>query len=139
VERFRVELGLDTVSDSGTALLTGTPATLSANSLNLAVAWASPTSRTSPTNRGDGLPDGDYVHCTGGTTCNHLELMNAVSAKIYMLMRSPQKTAGYTDAKTYRIGSAADAYNYAPNDGYKRHLFMQTVRFTNVSMRRETP
>jgi type IV pilus assembly protein PilW len=35
------------------------------------------------------------------------------------------------------LGSAAAVGPF--NDGYKRHLFTQTIRLTNISMRRETP
>jgi type IV pilus assembly protein PilW len=141
VERLRVELGLDTVSDSGATLVVADGSALNPPSFESTLAWANPANRTSATNRGDGLPDGQPVHCTSGVPCTNWQLMNTVSVKLYLLMRSPLKTAGYTDAKTYRVGSAglADAEDYSPNDNYKRHMFMQTVRLTNISMRRETP
>jgi type IV pilus assembly protein PilW len=125
VQGFRVELGLDTLSDTGAAVNFSQP-----------VAWANATHLTSPTNRGDGNPDGSFVRCTTATPCTASQLMNAVAARVYVLVRSETKSAGYTDTKTYTLGSTT----LGPfNDAYKRHLFVQTVRLTNVSSRRETP
>ena len=89
---------------------------------------------------------------TTGTICGKLvavaspctvpQLMNAVSVKIYTLVRSEVKTPQYVDGKKYCLMStcavAAD-YQGPFSDGYKRHLFTQTVRMVNVSARRETP
>jgi type IV pilus assembly protein PilW len=130
VEGFRVELGLDTVSDSGGAVTS-----------TAAIQWADKVNLTSPTNRGDGYPD-SYVHCTAAAPCTATQLMNAVSAKLYVLVRSENQTAGYTDTKSYCLASSCPtaADKLGPyNDHYKRHLFVQTVRLTNVSSRRETP
>lgn len=130
VEGFRVELGLDTLSDSGVA-----PNYLAA------VSWADPTNLNSPTNRGDGIPD-SYVRCTVAAPCTAAQLMNAVALKIYVLVRSENRTAGYTDAKSYCLASSCPdpTDRMGPfNDGYKRHLFTQTVRLVNISARRETP
>ena len=62
--------------------------------------------------------------------------MNLVAVKLYVLVRSDVVTPGYTDVKTYNLGSTT----LGPfNDGFKRHLFTQTIRLVNVSTRRETP
>lgn len=125
VEAFRVEFGVDSVSDSGAAA-----------TATVAVSWADEAVKNSPTNRGDGIPDGAYVRCTQAAPCSTYQLMNTVAARIYVLVRSERKTPGYTDEKTYTMG----AVTAGPfNDGYKRHLFTQTVRFVNISGRRETP
>ncbi len=125
VEYFRVEFGIDSVSDSGAAV-----------TATQAINWASTTVQNSPTNRGDGIPDGAYVHCTQAAPCTTFQMMNAVSARIYILVRAENATANYTDGRTYAMGSTS----VGPfNDHYKRHLFVQTVRFHNVSGRRETP
>src|SRR5207249_948259 len=101
-----------------------------------AISWANTSNLNSPTNRGDGLPDGAFVHCTTASPCTVDQLMNAVAVRIYVLIRGEVKTAGYTNDKTYTLGSTT----LGPfNDGYKRHLFTQTVRLVNPSMRRETP
>ncbi len=125
VEAFRVEFGIDSVSDSGAAV-----------TATAAVTWANANNQNSPTNRGDGIPDGAYVHCTQATPCTPYQMMNAVSARIYVLVRAERATSNYTDTKTYSMGSTT----LGPfTDPYKRHLFTQTVRFMNISGRRETP
>lgn len=124
VEGFRIEFGIDSVSDSGG------PVTQTA-----AVVWANPGNKTSPTNRGDGIPDGSYVHC-GSAGCSWQQLINAVAVKVYVLIRSENTTPGYIDSKAYNLGGAT----LGPfADGYKRHLFSLTIRLTNVASRRETP
>lgn len=129
VEGFHVEFGLDNKSDTGADVdFTTAP--------NFAVTTPA---MTSPTNRGDGNPD-TYVSCTTASPCTATTLatglVNAVTAKIYVLMRSESRTPGHTDTKTYNLGSQT----MGPfNDQYKRHVFTQTIRFNNVSGRRETP
>ena len=139
IEGFRVEYGIDNVSDNGTNIVTGADSGGIYNTANLQSAlikWADSANKTSPTNRGDGIPDGSYIRCTTAVPCTVDQLANAVAVKLYVLVRSEQKTPGYTDGKTYNLGSTS----LGPfNDSYKRHLFSQTVRLTNVSSRRETP
>lgn len=125
IEGFRVELGVDSTSATGAAV-----------NHAQAVSFPDPTRLVRPSNRGDGYPDGSYVHCTTATPCTTAQLTNTVAMKIYVLVRSENKTAGWVDDKTYTLGSTT----LGPfNDQYKRHLFTQTVRLTNVSTRRETP
>jgi len=125
IEGFRVELGIDGLSDSGAAV-----------NLAAALTWADTATKLSPTNRGDGVPDGAYVRCTTAVPCTVDQLVNAVAVKLYVLVRSERATPGYSDVKTYEMGSTS----LGPfNDGFKRHLFTQTVRIANISSRRETP
>lgn len=125
IEGFRVEFGIDNISDSGEAV-----------NFTTAINWVDPANLTSPRNRGDGIPDNAYVRCTTATPCTADQLMNAVAVKLYVLVRSEKATPGYSDTKTYEMGSTT----LGPfNDAYKRHLFTQTVRLTNISARRETP
>ncbi|HWI83154.1 PilW family protein [Ramlibacter sp.] len=161
IEAFKVELGIDNVSDSGVTLTdsvfntTGADITLPAptdaglgagaapvlpSGSAATVTWANVTTLTSPTNRGDGIPD-LYKRCSAASPCSAFELMNAVAVKLFVLVRSENTTPGYTDAKTYCLASqCASGERLGPfNDGYKRHLFTQTIRLINVSNRRETP
>lgn len=139
IEAFRIELGIDNVSDSGAAV-----------NYAQAVTWATPTNLVSPTNRGDGSVDGNYIHC-GSSGCSRDQLVNAVVAKLYVLARADKQTPGYTDDKIYTLGngqtycrttssasSSACAYKVL-NPNYKHHVFISTVRLNNISMRRETP
>jgi len=124
IEGFRVELGIDNRSDSGA------PVNNSA-----AIIWADAENKISPTNRGDGAPD-EFVRCTTADPCTEEQLANVVAVKLYVLVRSLETTPGYTDEKTYHLGST----ELGPfEDGYKRHVFSTTVRLTNISGRRETP
>lgn len=125
IEGFRVELGVDSLSKTGAAV-----------DYTAAINWADPASRTIPTNRGDGSPDGDFVRCTTASPCTVNTLANVVAVKLYVLVRSLTPTTGYTDTKTYNLG----ATTLGPfNDGFKRHVFSSTVRLVNISGRRETP
>ena len=127
VERFRVELGVDSLSETGAAV-----------DYTAAVDWEDPKVWTVATNRGDGVPDGPFVHCTSSGTapCTVANMTNVVAVKIYILARADEPSPGYTDTKTYQLGGLNLA---AFNDNYKRHVFSTTVRINNVSGRRETP
>ena len=111
IEGFRVELGIDNKSKTGYDI-------------------------DYTNNRADGSPD-VFVRCTTAAPCNDpLQMMNVTAAKLYVLARAREITPGYTDTKTYTLGSTT----LGPfDDGYKRHLFSTTVRLTNVSVRREAP
>ena len=125
IEGFRVELGVDDISDSGAAV-----------NLGAAITWGDSSTKLSPTNRGDGVPDGAYIRCTTAVPCTVAQLANVVALKLYVLVRSDLASPGYADVKTYAMGSTS----LGPfNDRFKRHLFTQTVRMTNISSRRETP
>ncbi len=128
IERFRVEVGIDNVSDSGD--------TVDYTSYTTAIAWADETEWYTPTNRGDGIPDGAYVHC--GAACSVDQLLNVVAIRVYLLARARQPTPGYVDTKDYILGGVTvDADDL--DDEYKRHVFSSTLRLVNVSGRRETP
>jgi len=133
VESFKVVLGVDNISKSGAAV-----------DYSQAIVWADPNNLVLPTNRGDGAAD-QYIRCSTAAPCTVAQLMNVVSAKIYLLMRDRDMTRGFTDTKTYCLsepnpdGTCPAASQYTPNDNYKRHLFVTSVRIVNVSGRRETP
>jgi Tfp pilus assembly protein PilW len=146
IEGFRIEYGIDYLSDSGVDVINDASP---ANRYTAAVLWGA-VNPASAINRGDGFPD-TYVTCPPATVaavnvtganiplanvCTVAQLTNVVTVKLYVLARSRDKSPGYTDSKTYKLGSAT----LGPfNDGYKRHVFSTTVRLTNVSGRRETP
>ena len=135
IQGFVVELGSDALSRCATPVnYASAPAKVDPSTCT--VNTATPEFNSCPTNRGDGVPEQPYIHCTGAGGCTAAQLVNAVAAKIYVLARSNEATAGYTDTKTYSLGSTT----LGPfNDGFKRHVFQMTVRINNVSSRRETP
>jgi len=125
IEGFRVELGVDSLSKTGGAI-----------DYNAAIDWDDIMDKTTPKNRGDGAADGAFVHCTTATPCTVAQLTDTVAVKLYVLVRALESTAGYTDTKTYTLGTTT----LGPfNDSFKRHLFSTTVRLQNISGRRETP
>jgi type IV pilus assembly protein PilW len=125
IESFQVELGVDSLSKTGAAV-----------NYASAVTWADPANLKTPTNRGDGVPDGAFVKCTDAVPCTANQLANTVVVKLYVLARADKISPGYTDTKTYALGSTT----LGPyNDGFKRHVFSTTVRLNNIAGRRETP
>ncbi|KQX21993.1 PilW family protein [Variovorax sp. Root434] len=125
VEGFRVEFGLDTIGKTSGAV-----------NYAAAINWADAADRMTPSNRGDGSPDGSFVHCSVAAPCTADQLVNVVAVKLHVLARSTEVSPGHTDTRTYNLGSAT----LGPfNDHYKRHAFSTTVRLTNVTGRRETP
>lgn len=111
IEGFRVEYGIDNVGKNGAAV-----------------------SYVGAVNRGDGAPD-TYISCPSAA-CTAAQLANAVAVRIHVLARSLEPTPGYTDTKTYTLGS----FSMGPfNDRFKRHVFTTTVRLVNPAGRRETP
>ena len=130
IEGFRVELGLDTLGKTGLAV-----------DYTQAVNWVDPSNKITPTNRGDGSPDGAFVHCSAGTPCTADQFINAVAVKLHVLARSTESSPGHTDTKDYILGGTTAApFKLGPfNDQFKRHVFATTVRLTNVTGRRETP
>ncbi|VXC06808.1 Prepilin-type N-terminal cleavage/methylation domain-containing protein [Pseudomonas sp. 8AS] len=124
VEGLVVELGIDHLSDSGAEV-----------NYASAITWADPLNKVSPTNRGDGAPDGGFVRCPAAG-CSADQLINVVAAKLHVLVRATKPSPGYTDSKTYNLGAVA----LGPfNDSIKRHAYTTAVRLNNVSARRETP
>jgi len=59
------------------------------------------------------------------------DMGNAVVARIYLLVRSIDTQAGYTNTKNYRLGQRTVA---ARNDGYLRRVFSTTVNIRNASL-----
>jgi type IV pilus assembly protein PilW len=78
------------------------------------------------------------VHC-GNTSCTAAELTDTVAVKLWVLARTDEATPGYTDTKTYSMGSNPVVNSGPFNDSFKRHVFSTTVRINNVAGRRETP
>lgn len=132
IQALRVEVGIDDKSRSGTDVITDATTPLL---YQKGITWHDAATKDYPTSRGDGAPD-TYIHCTTSAPCSVDQLANAVAVKLYLLVRSRDATAGYTDTKTYTLGGLS----LGPfNDGYKRHLFITTVRFNSKSGRRYSP
>ncbi|WP_438951549.1 PilW family protein [Porticoccus sp.] len=74
---------------------------------------------------GDGVPNQFKAAPTGA------ELGTAVVARIYLLVRSIDPVAGYTNEKTYSLGEKAVA---AKNDRYLRRVFTTTIQMRNTTL-----
>jgi Tfp pilus assembly protein PilW len=155
IEGFKVELGVDNISDSGNNIITSA----TADRYYSTIKWTDNANLVSPTNRGDGNPDGAFVRTAHdcpeaailalpAAACT-AALTNVVAAKIYLLVRSRDSSPGYVDSKSYFLDSA-NATGVDPCTGasgaalttcksFKRHVYSTTIRLTNISGRRETP
>jgi type IV pilus assembly protein PilW len=73
------------------------------------------------------------------------EWESVISAKIYLLARNTEPTRGFTDDKTYNLGSAAATDNITvpaatgANAQFKRHVYAAAVFMVNPAGRREIP
>jgi type IV pilus assembly protein PilW len=125
IEGFHVELGVDDVSENGTPVDYSAP-----------IDWVDDLTRVESTNRGDGVPDGDFVSCTTATPCTAAQLTNVTAVKLYLLVRSRDESPNYTDTKTYNLGTVT----MGPyNDHFRRHVFATVIRLPNIAGRRITP
>ncbi len=152
IEGFKVELGIDNISDSGINIISAADPL---NRYTARVKWADENNLVSPTNRGDGIPDGAFIRCSTSAPCTADQLANTVAVKLFLLVRSREMSPGYKDEKEYYLDSArsaafvpcVDASTGAALAGaalancerFKRQVFSTTVRLNNVSGRRETP
>jgi len=107
------------------------------------------TANASTTRIGDGAPD-LYMPNASSNAPSAADFPNAVSAKVWLVARSPEASAGYTDTKSYPVATSASALGagtvagsgltYGPyKDAFKRHAFFSEIRMTNLSARRENP
>lgn len=84
---------------------------------------------------GDGSPEGDDVDGSLLTFANWGDVM---SVKIHLVARSLEKTPNFSDGKKYMLGTAGEISPPAGDEGYKRHVFVQSVRLVNPSARRSS-
>lgn len=70
----------------------------------------------------------------GGETVTNLDDVNNIplvrAVKVFILARSENEVKGYSDKKTYDMGSVD---NYKPSDGYLRRLLSATVKTRNIN------
>jgi prepilin-type N-terminal cleavage/methylation domain-containing protein len=147
IENFAVELGIDNV-------VTRCGFNSAVDYSTIADLWNSttclkdsvPENNSLPKNRGDGSAD-TFIRCTTAAPCGADKLRDAVSARLFLLVRNTEATPGYADAKTYCLatipvgGTCPSTSTYAAPSGtagYKRHLFSTTIRLTAISARRES-
>ena len=82
----------------------------------------------------NGSPDGMDVNGSGLTFTTWPSVM---TLKIHLLARSNEVAAGHTDTKSYAMGTAGTASAAVGEQGFKRHMFVQSVRLVNPVSRRQ--
>ena len=86
-----------------------------------------------------------YLSCSNTTspTCAG-QWASVVTAKIYLLARNADSSAGFSDQKTYTLGHLSNGTNHASGsvfntgplgDNFKRTVFQSVVRFQNQAER----
>ena len=94
------------------------------------------------TTGGDGLPDvyasnpSEYPDTSCDDACKVNNWKNVMTARFYVLARNIEASPGFTDTKTYQLGSVSVA---AANDGYRRHVYRSLVRIANPAGLRDAP
>jgi type IV pilus assembly protein PilW len=69
-----------------------------------------------------------------------IDWTTVIAAKAYVLARNTQPTAGFTDDKTYTLGTVTVApADYALYTRYKRHVYTVVAHLMNPAGRREIP
>jgi type IV pilus assembly protein PilW len=81
----------------------------------------------------DGAPNGADV---SGAALDQTTWPDVMTVKVHLLARSSEVSGGFTDTKTYALGTFGTASAAAGERGYKRHMFVQSVRLVNPSGRR---
>ncbi|MBI3044840.1 MAG: PilW family protein [Betaproteobacteria bacterium] len=69
-------------------------------------------------------------------TATPADWSTVIAAKIFVLARNTELTRGFTDDKSYTLGTSAVP---ARNDNFKRHVFSSMVHLENPAGRREIP
>ncbi len=80
-----------------------------------------------------GIPDATEVN---GSALTYVTWQDVMSLKVYLLARSPEPVAGFTDNKTYSMGTAGAPSIPVAETGYRRHVFVQSARMINPLGRR---
>jgi type IV pilus assembly protein PilW len=83
----------------------------------------------------DGGPNGDDVD---GSLLTAVTWPDVMAVKVHLLARSVERSAEFVDNKTYPLGTAGTITPATADLGYKRHVFVQSVRLVNPSARRSS-
>ena len=78
-----------------------------------------------------------YVRCDAASPCTATTWSDVVGVRVSLLARNADRTAGFTDTKTYALGEIGVVSPPSDSLQFKRHAFQQVVRLNNLSMRRE--
>jgi type IV pilus assembly protein PilW len=84
---------------------------------------------------GDGIPDVFLTSLDGVAGSPSDDWTNVMAVRIWVISRTTESTQGYTDTKTYDLGTFGTRGPY--NDGYKRRVYSMIVRLNNPAGWRE--
>jgi type IV pilus assembly protein PilW len=84
---------------------------------------------------GDGVPDRYLASLDGVAGSPANDWSNVMSVRIWLISRTTEVTQGYTDTKTYELGTFGARGPF--NDGYKRRVYSMVVRLNNPAGWRE--
>jgi type IV pilus assembly protein PilW len=92
----------------------------------------------------DGEPDvftADPANLVNATCSGACALSSITTARVTVLARNLESSAGYTDNKTYNVGrdNTGLETTVTPGGPYRRHVYSGMVRIVNVAERREKP
>jgi hypothetical protein len=85
---------------------------------------------------GDGSPDGAAYTADPATIPNWMQVM---TVQLYILARNTDVSTGYTDNKTYQLGTVGTITPTGAATQFRRHVYTSVVRVKNPSERLETP
>lgn len=84
---------------------------------------------------GDGIPEIFRTGLSGVAAAADNDWSNVVAVRGYLLARTTEASAGFTDGKTYSLGAAGSRGPFT--DGFKRRVFTLTSRLNNPAGFRE--
>ena len=83
----------------------------------------------------DGSPDGAFVAAPAAAAS--ASWANVMALRVYLMARNNESSPGYTDTKTYTLGTSGAASAPVGATAFKRRVFSQLIRLTNPSGRRD--
>jgi type IV pilus assembly protein PilW len=84
----------------------------------------------------DGTPDSFGTHGSV-TSVTPATWDNVIAVRIHLLTRATERTNGYVESRSFRLGPDVTINASSLTDGFKRTLHTTTVRLPNVAGRRE--
>lgn len=138
------ECGSDTVPTLKMAELRGTAMTvvpLAEGIENMVLEYGfdttDPADATPGADASKGVPDIFRSGLSGTAGARDNDWANVVAVRVHLLSRTTERTRGYSDAdKTYALGPVSIN---GDTSGFKRRVYTNTVRITNIAGRREVP
>ena len=138
------ECGIDTVPTLKMAELRGTAMAevpLAEGIENMVLEYGfdttDPADSTLDADASKGVPDIFLTALSGTAGARDNDWANVVAVRVHLLSRTTERTPGYSDAdRTYTLGPISIN---GDTTGFKRRVYTNTVRITNIAGRREVP